>query len=68
MLTTIVPSQDKTKNPFTGVFSVCIIYNLFFFNSAEQSVSLFQTLEVLMLDDNKLSSPGVFMSLANLKR
>ncbi len=68
MLTTIVPSQDKTKNPFTAVFSVCIIYNLFFFNSAEQSVSLFQTLEVLMLDDNKLSSPGVFMSLANLKR
>ncbi len=68
MLTTIVPSQDKMKNPFTVVFSVCIIYNLFFFNSAEQSVSLFQTLEVLMLDDNKLSSPGVFMSLANLKR
>ncbi|XP_058614267.1 X-ray radiation resistance-associated protein 1 isoform X3 [Onychostoma macrolepis] len=36
--------------------------------NTEQSVSLFQTLEVLMLDDNKLSSPGVFMSLANLKR
>ncbi|KAL1253013.1 hypothetical protein QQF64_017706 [Cirrhinus molitorella] len=34
----------------------------------EQDVSLFQTLEVLMLDDNKLSSPGVFMSLANLQR
>ncbi|XP_043077759.1 X-ray radiation resistance-associated protein 1 [Puntigrus tetrazona] len=36
--------------------------------NTEQSVSLFQTLEVLMLDDNKLSSPEVFMSLANLKR
>uniref|UniRef100_A0A8C1E054 X-ray radiation resistance associated 1 n=1 Tax=Cyprinus carpio carpio TaxID=630221 RepID=A0A8C1E054_CYPCA len=36
--------------------------------NTEQGVSLFQTLEVLMLDDNKLSSPGVFMSLANLKR
>uniref|UniRef100_A0A672MBV3 X-ray radiation resistance-associated protein 1-like n=1 Tax=Sinocyclocheilus grahami TaxID=75366 RepID=A0A672MBV3_SINGR len=40
----------------------------FFFNSTERGVLLFQTLEVLMLDDNKLSSPGVFMSLANLKR
>uniref|UniRef100_A0A8C1Z628 X-ray radiation resistance associated 1 n=1 Tax=Cyprinus carpio TaxID=7962 RepID=A0A8C1Z628_CYPCA len=34
----------------------------------KRGVLLFQTLEVLMLDDNKLSSPGVFMSLANLKR
>ncbi|KAJ8342816.1 hypothetical protein SKAU_G00327440 [Synaphobranchus kaupii] len=29
---------------------------------------LFTSLEVLMLDDNKLWSPGVFNSLANLKR
>uniref|UniRef100_A0A8C2FDV0 X-ray radiation resistance associated 1 n=1 Tax=Cyprinus carpio TaxID=7962 RepID=A0A8C2FDV0_CYPCA len=36
--------------------------------NTERGVLLFQTLEVLMLDDNKLSSPGVFMSLANLKR
>ncbi|XP_037401597.1 X-ray radiation resistance-associated protein 1 [Pygocentrus nattereri] len=35
---------------------------------APQSSSLFGSLEVLMLDDNKLSSPGVFRSLANLKR
>ncbi|XP_036444286.1 X-ray radiation resistance-associated protein 1 [Colossoma macropomum] len=35
---------------------------------APQSSSLFGSLEVLMLDDNKLSSPGVFSSLANLKR
>ncbi|KAI4886827.1 hypothetical protein NFI96_018396, partial [Prochilodus magdalenae] len=35
---------------------------------APQSSSLFQSLEVLMLDDNKLSSPGVFSSLAHLKR
>ncbi|XP_065142917.1 X-ray radiation resistance-associated protein 1 isoform X2 [Paramisgurnus dabryanus] len=33
-----------------------------------QCVLLFQTLEVLMLEDNRLTSPGVFMSLANLKR
>ncbi|XP_052392811.1 X-ray radiation resistance-associated protein 1 [Carassius gibelio] len=36
--------------------------------NTRQGVLLFQTLEVLMLDDNKLFSPGVFMSLANLKR
>ncbi|XP_073680363.1 X-ray radiation resistance-associated protein 1 [Garra rufa] len=36
--------------------------------NSEQDVLLFQSLEVLMLDDNKLSSPGVFMSLANLQR
>ncbi|MFT7809541.1 X-ray radiation resistance-associated protein 1-like isoform X1 [Arapaima gigas] len=30
--------------------------------------SFFHTLEVLMLDDNCLSSPGVFVCLANLKR
>ncbi|XP_066501845.1 X-ray radiation resistance-associated protein 1 isoform X2 [Hoplias malabaricus] len=35
---------------------------------APQSGSLFQCLEVLMLDDNKLSSPGIFSSLMNLKR
>ncbi|XP_072517976.1 X-ray radiation resistance-associated protein 1 [Salminus brasiliensis] len=35
---------------------------------APQSGSLFQSLEVLMLDDNKLSAPGVFSSLAHLKR
>ncbi|XP_030638959.1 X-ray radiation resistance-associated protein 1 [Chanos chanos] len=28
---------------------------------------LFQSLEVLMLDDNRLSSPGVFLSLAGLR-
>ncbi|XP_056302678.1 X-ray radiation resistance-associated protein 1 [Danio aesculapii] len=33
-----------------------------------QGVSLFGSLKVLMLDDNKLSSPGVFTSLANIKR
>ncbi|XP_062867745.1 X-ray radiation resistance-associated protein 1 [Trichomycterus rosablanca] len=32
------------------------------------SSSLFQTLEVLMLDDNKLSSPDVFTCLADFKR
>ncbi|XP_051955786.1 X-ray radiation resistance-associated protein 1, partial [Xyrauchen texanus] len=36
--------------------------------TTHQCVLLFKTLEVLMLDDNKLSSPGVFLSLANLKR
>ncbi|KAG9265578.1 X-ray radiation resistance-associated protein 1 isoform X1 [Astyanax mexicanus] len=34
---------------------------------APQCRSLFQSLEVLMLDDNKLSSPGVFISLGNLR-
>ncbi|XP_003200914.4 X-ray radiation resistance-associated protein 1 isoform X1 [Danio rerio] len=36
--------------------------------NTDQGVSLFESLEVLMLDDNKLTSPGVFMSLANMKR
>ncbi|XP_056118928.1 X-ray radiation resistance-associated protein 1 [Rhinichthys klamathensis goyatoka] len=36
--------------------------------STQQGSLLFQKLEVLMLDENKLSSPGVFMSLANLQR
>ncbi|XP_039544209.1 X-ray radiation resistance-associated protein 1 isoform X2 [Pimephales promelas] len=36
--------------------------------SPQQGTLLFQKLEVLMLDENKLSSPGVFMSLANLQR
>ncbi|XP_067280085.1 X-ray radiation resistance-associated protein 1 isoform X2 [Pseudorasbora parva] len=36
--------------------------------STQQGSLQFQNLEVLMLDDNKLSSPGVFISLANLQR
>ncbi|XP_077089146.1 X-ray radiation resistance-associated protein 1 isoform X3 [Siphateles boraxobius] len=36
--------------------------------STQQGSLLFQKLEVLMLDENKLSSPGVFISLANLRR
>ncbi|XP_048021421.1 X-ray radiation resistance-associated protein 1-like [Megalobrama amblycephala] len=36
--------------------------------STQEGSLQFQKLEVLMLDDNKLSSPGVFMSLANLQR
>nr|XP_055036336.1 X-ray radiation resistance-associated protein 1 [Misgurnus anguillicaudatus] len=36
--------------------------------STHHHVLLFQTLEVLVLEDNRLTSPGVFMSLANLKR
>jgi len=39
-----------------------------FVRSPQQGTLLFQKLEVLMLDENKLSSPGVFMSLANLQR
>ncbi|XP_026861048.2 X-ray radiation resistance-associated protein 1 [Electrophorus electricus] len=35
---------------------------------APHSSSLFEALEVLMLDDNKLTSPGVFSSLVKLKR
>ncbi|XP_067232505.1 X-ray radiation resistance-associated protein 1 [Chanodichthys erythropterus] len=36
--------------------------------STQEGSLQFQKLEVLMLDDNKLSSPEVFMSLANLQR
>ncbi|TRY97922.1 hypothetical protein DNTS_034146 [Danionella cerebrum] len=36
--------------------------------NTEQDARLYESLEVLMLDDNRLTSPGVFLALANLKR
>lgn len=46
---------------------MCELYCFSWCRPAKEEDTQFKALEVLMLDDNKLSS-GVFNSLANLKR